>query len=105
MKTKKLEKHRYYAVFMSSHPLKDCYVIVYATRHSAAFNAMARTFQGPFKLMEEEEFKQLIDQATKEFSSLTLMVILKAEAHNKVTYFKHQAVIEEILEDVQNAIQ
>lgn len=106
MQTKKLKpKKRYYAIFMSSHPLKDCYVIIYATGHSAAFNAMARTFQGPFKLMEETEFKQLIDQATKGFSSLTLIVILKAEAQNKVTYFKHTAVIEEILEDVKNAMQ
>ena len=105
MQTKKLEpKKRYYAVFMSSHPLRDCYVIVYATGSSAAFNAMARTFQGPFKLMEEEDFKQLVDQATKGFSSLILLIILKAEPHNKVTYYKHEAVIEEILEDVRNVM-
>lgn len=106
MQTKKLEpKKRYYAVFMNSHPLSGCYAVVYATGSSAAFNAVARTFQGPFKLMEEPEFKQVVDQTTKGIRSLTCMVILKAEPHNKITMYKHQAVIEEILEDIDNAMK
>ena len=106
MRTKKLvPKNRYYVMFMSTHPLNGFYVIVYATGPSAAFNAVARTFQGPFKLLEESEFKQMIEQATKGFSSLNLLIILKAEHHNKVSYYKHQAVIEEILEDVKNAMK